>query len=753
MDPTSERTAGEEAPATRWSRARELFLDLADLERAERQSALDRIEDAELREWVERLLAQDTGPEESAPPESPRRCGPYETLRRIAAGGMGEVFLARRVDGAFEREVAIKLLRPGNVSEELVERFLRERRTLAKLDHEYVAKLLDGGTTEDGQPFLVLEYVEGKPLDEHARARGLDLRERVELFRRVVLAVRHAHGASVVHRDLKPSNILVREDGTPRLLDFGIARPREEDETPGGPLTRTGHRLFTPEYAAPEQVRGEEPTEATDVFALGVLLYELLADRSPWPRDLTAHELERAILEHDPPPPSRVGGSTTRRSVAGDLDTIVLTCLTKRPELRYRSASELAEDLDRYLAGLPIRARRTGALGRAWRYARRQPWRAAGIAAVFVAVVSGAVAWRVNVVSQRRRIELARSVEAQVDAARVLREQGLLEEAGDELSEALAALDTLPSDAELRAKVLGQLAVVANHEGRFDDALARVEEAQFWVEEADYWFPELEASFMNTRSFALQASGRHEEAWASAQEALHHCRGALPFAHELTIDAWVEVASQQRARGELDAGLATLAGAAEELRPFDDQHAEGLGRISNQRGLMMAQAKRHEEAIEAYREALDVFTWHFGEKHPTVARVRENMGASHYRRGELRESEALHRRALETYRALGAESREAECLQMIGRTLFAAGRLPEAREAFDESLAIRERLFGPDDARCRQSHFWIAYVQHFRGAHPDAYVRFEKLLDETLWTGPLPTDFEKVALELWDELR
>jgi len=759
------RATPEPAPDARWQRARELFLDLADLEPAERGLALEAIgaEDADLRTWVERLLAHDAGPEPETRGRPPRRCGPYETLRLIATGGMGEVWLARRVDGAFEREVAIKLLRPGHTSEELVERFLRERRTLARLDHEFVAKLLDGGTTDDGQPFLVLEYVEGRPLDEYARASELDLRGRVELFRRVVEAVRHAHGAGVVHRDLKPGNILVRDDGTPRLLDFGIARPRPEPETPVAPLTRTGHRLFTPEYAAPEQVRGDAATEATDVFALGVLLYELLADRGPWPRGLTLHSLERAILELDPAPPSRSRRGTTRRSVAGDLDTIALTCLAKRPEARYPSARELADDLDRYLEGRPIRARRTGALGRAWRYARRQPWRTAGIAAALVAAAAGAVAWRAQATGERRSVELVRSVEALVDAARVLRGQGLLTRADAELVEALRALDALPDDALLRAQVLRERAVVANHDERPEDALARIHEARGWLETLDEGatrggaaaaiVPELTASLLNARAFALEASGRPDEAWSAAQAALAHCTDALPPAHELTIDAMIEIASQQRARGDVEAGLATLERAADDVRAYGDPRAEAVGRLENQRGLVLATAGRHAEAVEAFEEALAVFAWLFGERHPSVAQVRENMGGSLYRLRDFPASEEQHRAALAVHRALHLDAQVATSLQYLGRTLFAAGRLDEARDAFDEALELRERLFGPDHAQARETRFWIAYLQHFAGAHADSRERFERLLDDALWTGPLPPDYEQVARDTLGVLR
>ena len=746
----------ETLEAARWERARELFLDLADLPPAERGPELERIgaEDPELRAWVERLLAQDlgSGPEEAEQSGERRRYGPYETLHLIATGGMGEVHLARRVDGAFERLVAVKLLRPGFPSEELVQRFLRERRTLARLDHEYVAKLLDGGTTEDGQPFLVMEYVDGRPLDAYVEEEELDVQGRLELFRRVLDAVAHAHGRGVMHRDLKPSNILVRADGTPRLLDFGIARPREDAETAEGPLTRTGHRLFTPEYGAPEQVQGEEPTESTDVFALGVVLYELLTGRRPWPEKKTPVALELAILQHEPAPPSRARRATTtrrptRRTLARDLDTIVLTCLQKRPEARYRNAAELAADLDRYLTGLPILARRTGLLGRAWRYARRQPWRAGSLAAALVALAAVGIAWRVSAESERRRVELERSVAAQVNASRVLREQGRLDDAELELREALAALHAVPDAIVLRATVLGQLAVLANHQRRYDDALARIAEARAALPEGRAEAPELEGSLLNSRSFALAASGRRDEAWESAQAALAHCRATLPPGHELTVDALIEISEQQRWRGDGLAGLDTLAEAVAEARAGEDPRDEGLGRVLNLRGLMLVAAGRFGEALEAYGEALEILGWHFGEGHLSIAQLRENIGEARFHTGEYARAEEEHRRALTTFRALKDFHKVGRSLDFMGQAALADGRAEEARAHFEEALAVRREHLGERHAETRRSRYWLGVWCLMTGDVPGARRLLGEALDDSLWDGPLSPNYRRDAAQ------
>ncbi|MFG0316697.1 MAG: serine/threonine-protein kinase, partial [Planctomycetota bacterium JB042] len=400
-----------------WEKARELFLDLVELEPAARRGRLEAIgaDDPSLRARVERLLANDRGGGPASDPPS-RRFGPYETVRPIAEGGMGEVHLARRVDGEFELQVAVKLLKPHLGGEELVARFHRERQTLAQLDHAYITRLLDGGRTPDGTPYLVMEYVDGRPLDRYCEERGLGLDERLELFQRVLSAVVHAHERGVIHRDLKPNNILVRDDGAPRLLDFGISRPADPTSTPGGPLTRTGHRLFTPEYAAPEQVRGAEVDQATDVFALGVLLYQLLTGDKPWRvGDGGLHELEMAILEQDPLPPSRLESGTARRAIAGNLDTITLKCLAKDPRERYAGALDLAADLDLHRRGLPIRARRLHPLVRVARQARRHPFAVAAGIALLVAAAAAAYGVRQHGAAERRRVELVASIEAQVD--------------------------------------------------------------------------------------------------------------------------------------------------------------------------------------------------------------------------------------------------------------------------------------------------------------------------------------------------
>ena len=357
------------------------------------------------------------------------RIGSYRLVRELGQGGMGTVYLAVRDDDAFRKRVAVKVLKRGMDTESIVRRFRTERQILAGLDHANIARLLDGGTTADGRPYLVMEFVDGVPLVEFAESRQLDTTARLEIFLQVAAAVQYAHQNLVIHRDLKPANVLVTRDAVPKLLDFGIAKLLNP-EMAGQTLapTAAGLQLMTPEYASPEQVRGEPVTTATDVYSLGVLLYELLTGRRPY--RLTSRavaDVARVIVEAEPRRPSvavaesadagepgttRPGtrppapGDTQRlrRRLAGDLDNIVLKALSKEPVRRYASVDQFAEDVRRHLAGLPVLARHDTLGYRASKFVRRHRGAVTAAAAVFVALVAGLVGigWQARVARAER---------------------------------------------------------------------------------------------------------------------------------------------------------------------------------------------------------------------------------------------------------------------------------------------------------------------------------------------------------------
>ena len=322
----------------------------------------------------------------------------------MARAGWGAVYLAERADGAFDQRVAIKVVR-GLLDQDRVRRFSAERQILASLQHPNIARLVDGGTTEDGWPYLVMEYVEGQAIDLYAEQRGLGLRDRLALFITVCEAVGHAHRHLIVHRDIKPSNIIVTAEGTPKLLDFGIAKLLDTDDPELSARTMTGMHLLTPDYAAPEQVRGEPVTTATDVYALGVLLFELVTNQRPHTfKTLTAQEIERVVCDTEAPRPS-----TVRGGLPDDLDIIIGTALSKDIRRRYASVEALVADLMRFLDGLPIHARPATWRYRAARFVSRHRWEV-GVATLFVAML---VAFSVLVSLQAARLARERDVAQQ----------------------------------------------------------------------------------------------------------------------------------------------------------------------------------------------------------------------------------------------------------------------------------------------------------------------------------------------------
>jgi non-specific serine/threonine protein kinase/serine/threonine-protein kinase len=422
-----------------WQELKDLFHAALDLPDAERASFLDRTcSNPSLRAEVESLLAShqkagellethalhlpsvqgENGEEDS---RTGNLVGPYRLIARIGQGGMGSVYRAIRVDDHYLKQVAIKLLRPGLGSEHYLRRFKNERQIMASLDHPNIARLLDGGATLEGLPYFVLEYIEGRPIDEYCDSRRLSMIGRLQLFRAVCSAVQYAHQHLVVHRDLKPGNILITEDGVPKLLDFGIAKLLDPElflQT--AELTATAIKPMTPEYASPEQVRGEPITTASDVYSLGVLLYRLLTGHAPYRlRGLPLSEMARIVSETEPTRPSlaidrieqdsRPGGETItltpelvssmrdahpeslRRRLSGDLDNIVMKALRKEPERRYTSVEKLSEDIGRHLDGLPVCARKDTIRYRTSKFVRRNKVGVFAAALILLTLVGGII--------------------------------------------------------------------------------------------------------------------------------------------------------------------------------------------------------------------------------------------------------------------------------------------------------------------------------------------------------------------------
>jgi len=413
----------------RWQQVKDALQEALQLPPAQRKLYLDKACDGDrlLRDEIESLLSEtDPGTERFLQSTLAtvadlgddgacvgRQVGSYEIIEMIGEGGMGTVYRAARADQQYQKQVAIKIVKQGFDTPFAVARFRAERQILANLEHPNIARLLDGGTTENGLPYVVMELVEGQPIDEYCNARTLSVEDRLRLFRTVCLAVQYAHQHLVVHRDLKPGNILVTADGTPKLLDFGIAKILDTGSLPGGAEPTIGFmRMLTPEYASPEQVRGETVTTASDVYSLGVILFLLLTGRHPYPYDSrSADAIVRAVCETEPPKPSTAarqteeaaargrtkqtsrkeelstGGKSSGRlskRLRGDLDNIALMALRKDPQRRYASAEQLAGDIQRHLEKLPVVARKDTARYRAAKFMTRHK---IGVAATTLVVI------------------------------------------------------------------------------------------------------------------------------------------------------------------------------------------------------------------------------------------------------------------------------------------------------------------------------------------------------------------------------
>ena len=403
----------------RWRQIESVFAEAVELPEAESRAYLDKVcaSDTELRREVELLLESDRRAQQ--PDGSPvgqaighaaaafavqmqrdfsasqigQRIGPYEIVREIGRGGMGSVYQAVRIDDQYIRSVAIKFIAHGMDTADALARFRTERQILATLQHPNIAGLLDGGTTTDGRPYIVMEYIEGEPLLEYCEKRKLSINQRLELFCDLCSAVHHAHQMLVIHRDIKPANVLVTEQGVPKLLDFGIAKLMAPELAYGGAnTTKTLMRRMTPRYASPEQIRGETLTTATDIYSLGVLLYELLTQSSPYRvTDQTSQEVERLVCDSEPVRLSAAahGDPRLRRQLAGDLENIVSMALRKEPQRRYASVQHFAVDLERYTAGMPVSAREDTMFYLATKLVRRNLLASAAFGLLALSIAAG----------------------------------------------------------------------------------------------------------------------------------------------------------------------------------------------------------------------------------------------------------------------------------------------------------------------------------------------------------------------------
>ncbi|HEX4956511.1 MAG TPA: serine/threonine-protein kinase [Thermoanaerobaculia bacterium] len=718
-------------PTATWE---SLFDALLDLPPAEREAPLAEIEqrDPALAQRLRALLAADDDASDSflgrpvaelpleafpAPPEGWRDLtlpagtliGPYRIVTRIGQGGMGEVYLAERADGAFEQKVALKLIKRGMDSAEIVRRFLTERQILAHLDHPGIARLLDGGSSADGRPYFVMEHVDGEPLLAHCARTVPSVEERVRLIREIAEAVDAAHQRLVVHRDLKPSNILLTRDGRVKLLDFGIAKLT--GETAGTILTRLESRALTPAYAAPEQILGEPITTATDVYALGVLLYQLLAGRLPHEREARAlpalvAELESETLTRASTAVRSLAGEQARalgiddparfsRRLAGDLDTILARALERDPARRYRSAAAFAEDLGRFLDGKPILARPVTALYRLKKWVRRNRL-VAGAAALVVLSLTGGLAvslWQARVARQEtERAERIRDflisiflaadpsvAQGSEATARQLLARGA-ERVGEELED----------DPGIQADLLAMIAHIENELGLSQSALEHARRGLTALGPSSSKNTLRRGYLRFEEGSALLAMSQIEQSIAPFEEAIALLSARLKPGELSLTTAKTELASSYFNMRQYERAVVLLEEVYEERKKAYGEDDPDAGWHLVQLANALREAMRWEEAEAGYRRSVEVMERAWGGRHPATADGHVSLGSHLALLGELGEAEAEVRKGLGAQREIMPPGHPVlpRSLIQLGRILYHLNRFEESEAAVAEALSL-----------------------------------------------------------------
>ena len=743
--------------AARWEQVQKLFHEVVDLPSAEQRSHLQSAcgPDHDLAAEVEALLAEDSRREsllerdlahvanevlgaESSRPAGPEQFGPYRILKELGEGGMGVVYLAERKD--LGNLVAIKILRDAWVSAARRERFLSEQRMLAGLNHPSIARLYDADTLPDGTPWFVMEYVEGAPLTEYCRQRRLSIRERIELLRSVSDAVEYAHQHAVIHRDLKPSNILVKSDGSVRLLDFGIAKQLRDPDAPSDP-SRTGARLMTPAYAAPEQIRMEQVGVQTDVYSLGVVLYELLTGRLPF--DLTHRtpgEAEAILAGEEPSKPSAVRGKDAGEGKAAwaDLDVLCLSAMHKDPQRRYRSVEALARDLDHFLKSEPLDARRDSPRYRAGKFVRRN-WRAVTAASVILAALVGLVTFftiRLAVARNAAVAEAAHTQRVQQFITNLL--EGGDKEAGpaDQLR-VVTLVDrgaqearTLDREPAIQAELYLTLGSIYQKLGRFEQADAMLRAA---LEQRKRLFGADNAQVAES----LVALGLLRADQAQWDEAERLVRDALAMSKRHLPASHPSIAKANMALGKVLAGRGNYNQAIPLLEEVVRLRSTPASTPADQAAALTELANAHfyaghyEQSDALNQRALEIYRQVYGERHPLVAGALINLGSSQFDRGNYGEAARFEREALGIEEAwYGKDHPEtASAETILGRALMFSNHYDEAVDLFQRALAIQEHVYGPVHPRVASALNELGGAALRHGNLDEAIARFSRMVE------------------------
>jgi serine/threonine-protein kinase len=712
-----------------------------------------------------------------------QRVGPYLLVRELGRGGMGAVYLAERDDGEFEGRVAIKMML-GHHTPELVRRFNAERRILARLEHPNIARLYDAGTSADGVPYVVMEHVDGEPIDAYCTRLALATADRVRLFRTVCDAVQYAHAHLIVHRDLKPGNILVTRDGTVKLLDFGIAKLLDDGAAGASIETQVGFRLMTPRYASPEQARGGVIATASDVYSLGVVLFELLTGALPYA--VPSHpssEVERVITEELPPRPSTLPGVSerVRRELRGDLDVIVLAALRKEAARRYASAGELGEDLRRHVDGMPVRARPDTVRYRTGKFVRRHRPAVAAIAAGFVAVASLVAFYTARLARQRdlARVEAEKAEQVSsfviglFEVSNPSRARGETITARELLdSSARRVRDALADQPEVRATMMGVMGRVYSNLALYAEAAPLLEEALALRRSHLGPIHEDVAGSATSLAGNLYSTGDYERAEELHREALRIQRALHRGDHADLVGAMENLGHFLARKGDLaaadtlyrdalamhrrlpanDGRLASLldgyAFVLDALGDYDGSEAKHresvalverrmrgdsliLGVALNNLANVLSTKGNFVEAEPMLRRSLAISRVYYGNDHPDVGASLTNLGRVLRNTGRLEEAEELFRESLRIAELRqGAEHPDvATDLGFLAGILVERGQLADAEALQRRAVAIRRKGLGAQHAYVAMSLNELAGSLHRQGKLDEAEAVFREGLE------------------------
>lgn len=693
-----------------WQQIKEIFQSAMELPSAKRQTFLKTKcgDDESLKSEVEAMLEandeigdfivapalssiRDFVADESKQTRIGQKIGAYKIEKEIGRGGMGAVYLGTRADADFEKKVAIKLIKRGFDTDEIISRFRYERQILARLDHPNITRLIDGGATDDGLPYLVMDYVEGLPLTKYCEEKRLSIEERLQLFLPICAAVKYAHQNLVIHRDIKPSNILVSADGVPKLLDFGIAKlvlSNDGDRT----AEKTATRAMTPEYASPEQILGKPVTTSADIYSLGVVLYELLTGHRPFQlKNQSAEEISKIITESQPLKPSdaatRRRGDTERAKIAassarlpfsasqlrGDLDNIILMAMRKEPERRYLFVEQFAEDIRRYQKGLPVIAREDSFSYRAEKFVRRNKVGVSAASGIAVSLVAG-------IFATTRQARIAR------------RQRDKAAKINKFLQKMLASAD--PRAVGKDAKVVEVLQIAADSiEKDFDNQ------------------PEIVADLRTTIGLTFLSIGQIDSAEPHLTEALEIRKSLFGLEHHETAMSLNNFGKLLQAKGDLRAAEKPYRQALAILRRVRGTDALDIASVLGNLGYLLMLGAKYEEAKAAHHEELQILCHRLGENHSDFARTLSNLANVFSITGDKQTAETMHRKAFAVMQKFYGGEHPDVALAMLHLAITVMYDKPdEAENLFRQCLKLRRRFFGDGHAETAWSLFYLGDV-------------------------------------------